>query len=133
VLDENQGEVWAKLDAGTRDYYELINRAPFRFETILKNITQAAQARPLVIQSLFMRIAGEPPPRSQWHAFCERLQEITAAGGKLKLIQIYTIARTPAESYVSPLSDQEVDQIVDLVRRETGLPVAGFYGTPVPA
>ena len=50
-----------------------------------------------------MRVNGEPPSPAELEAFCDRLNEITAAGGKLKLVQIYTIARRPAESYVTPL------------------------------
>ncbi len=129
ILDDNEGEIWAKLDAGTKEYFDQINRAPVRFETILRNITQAAQVRPLVIQSLFMRIDGQVPPRSEWHAYCDRLREITDAGGALKMIQIYTIARTPAERCVTAMSDEEVDRLVDFVRRQTSLHVAGFYGT----
>ena len=74
-----------------------------------------------MIQALFMRVAGEPPTPAELEAFCDRLNEITAAGGKLKLVQIYTIARRPAESYVAPLDDAEVDAIVELVKRRTGL------------
>lgn len=129
ILDANQGEIWAKLDAGTPEYYERINRAPFRFESILENITLAARVRPLVIQSLFMRLDGKIPPESEWQAYCDRLREIVAAGGQLKLVQIYTIARTPSETCVSTMSDEEVDRLVDLVRNETGLKVAGYYGT----
>ena len=129
VLDENQGEIWAKLDAGTEEYFQQIDRAPFRFESILNNITQAARVRPLVIQSLFMRIDGKAPPRSEWRAYCNRLRQIVAVGGALKLIQIYTIARTPSEHYVTALSDDEVDALVDFVSGETGLQVEGFYGT----
>ncbi|MHB0957634.1 MAG: radical SAM protein [Pirellulaceae bacterium] len=128
IFDANCGEIWAKLDAGTEAYYERINRAPFGFAHILQNITQAAIVRPLVIQTLFMRIDGQPPSQSERKAYVERLQEITAAGGRLKLIQIYTIARAPAESYVTPLTDDEVDDLVAYVRGGTGLPVAGFYG-----
>ena len=131
IFDANCGEIWAKLDAGTQAYYERINRAPFRFSQILQNITQAAIVRPLVIQSLFMRIDGQPPPPSEWKAYCDRLQDISAAGGQLKLIQIYTIARPPAETYVTPLTDDEVDALVQYVRRSTGLHVAGFYGASV--
>ena len=130
ILDENQGEVWAKLDAGTRQYYERVNRTPFRFDAVVENITQAARVRPLVIQSLFLQIDGQGPPDTERQAYCERLREITAAGGQLKLIQIYTIARAPSETYVSALSDEEVDRLVEFVRSETGLQVAGFYGTP---
>ena len=129
ILDQNNGEIWAKLDAGTDEYYHLIERTPIPFRQILENITAAAQVRPLVIQSLFMRVNGEPPKPAELEAFCDRLNEITAAGGTLKLVQIYTIARRPAESYVAPLADEEVDAIVALVKRRTGLNTIGYYGS----
>jgi wyosine [tRNA(Phe)-imidazoG37] synthetase (radical SAM superfamily) len=128
ILDQNQGEIWAKLEAGTDDYYKLVERTPIPFRQILDNITAAARIRPLVIQSLFMRIAGESPPAAEQAAFCDRLNEITAAGGKLKLVQIYTVARRPAESFVTPLTNAEVNALVELVRGRTGLPAAAFYG-----
>ncbi len=129
TLDQNNGEIWAKLEAGTAEYFKLIDRTPISFQQILDNITAAARIRPLVIQSLFMRVAGEAPPSAEVEAFCERLNEITAAGGKLSLIQIYTIARKPTESYVSPLVDAEVDAIVNRVRERTDLAAQAFYGT----
>jgi wyosine [tRNA(Phe)-imidazoG37] synthetase (radical SAM superfamily) len=128
ILDENHGEIWAKLEAGTEAYFKLIDRTPIPFRQILDNITAAAKVRPLVIQALFMRVAGEPPARDELIAFCDRLHEITAAGGRLKLVQVYTVARKPTESYVTPLSDAEVDAIVDLVRNRTGLVAKAFYG-----
>jgi wyosine [tRNA(Phe)-imidazoG37] synthetase (radical SAM superfamily) len=128
ILDENNGEIWAKLEAGTDEYYHLIERTPISFRQILDNITAAARVRPLVIQSLFMRVSGEPPSQAELAAFCDRLNEITAAGGKLKLVQIYTVARRPAESYVAPLSDAEVDAIVELVKVRTNLPAHAYYG-----
>ncbi|MCE9552506.1 MAG: radical SAM protein [Planctomycetes bacterium] len=128
ILDAHQGEIWAKLEAGTEEYFHLIDRTPIPFRQILDNITAAARVRPLVIQALFMRVDGQPPSAAEQDAFCDRLNEITAAGGRLKLVQIYTIARRPAESFVTPLTDAEVDALVDLVRRRTGLPTAGFYG-----
>ncbi len=129
ILDENNGEIWAKLEAGTADYFKLVDRTPIPFQQILDNITAAARVRPLVIQSLFMRVAGEPPSAAELDAFCDRLNEITAAGGQLKLVQVYTVARRPAEEIVSPLSDVEVDAIVSLVGRRTGLAAAPFYGS----
>jgi wyosine [tRNA(Phe)-imidazoG37] synthetase (radical SAM superfamily) len=128
VLDSNNGEIWAKLEAGTEDYFKLIERTPIPFRQVLDNITAAARVRPLVIQALFMRVAGEPPSQAELEAFCDRLNEITAAGGKLKLVQVYTVARRPAESYVTPLSDEEVDAIALLVRERTGLQAISYYG-----
>lgn len=128
VLDANNGEIWAKLEAGTEAYYQLVDRTTIPFARILENITQAAQRRPLVIQALFMRVYDEPPPAAELVAFCDRLNEIIAKGGKIKLVQVYTVARMPTESYVSPLSDGEVDSIVSLVRERTGLAAEPFYG-----
>jgi wyosine [tRNA(Phe)-imidazoG37] synthetase (radical SAM superfamily) len=128
ILDRNQGEIWAKLDAGSEAYFQLVDRSPVPLRRILDNITQAARVRPLVIQSLWMKIDGRPPPDEEIQAFCQHLRDITAAGGRLSLIQIYTIARRPAESRVASLSDDQVDQIAAVVARDTGLPVAAFYG-----
>ena len=132
ILDQNDGEIWAKLEAGTDEYYHKIERTPIPFRQILDNITAAARVRPIVIQSLFMRVAGEPPTQAELEAFCDRLNDIAAAGGQLKLVQIYTVARRPAESYVAPLSNAEVDAIVTLVKRRTGLPALPFYGSATP-
>jgi wyosine [tRNA(Phe)-imidazoG37] synthetase (radical SAM superfamily) len=131
ILDENNGEIWAKLDAGTSEYYHLIDRTTIPFKQVLDNITAAARKRPIVIQSLFMRVRGEPPSSDEQQAFCDRLNEIVAAGGKIKLVQIYTIARRPTETYVTPLTDAEVDHLTSLVREKTSLPAAAFYGSMV--
>jgi wyosine [tRNA(Phe)-imidazoG37] synthetase (radical SAM superfamily) len=133
ILDANNGEIWAKLEAGTDAYYHLIERTTIPFARILANITAAARVRPLVIQALFMRVHGEPPPAAEIEEFCNRLNEITSAGGKLKLVQIYTVARQPAESFVAPLTNSEVDSLAEVVGRRTGLAVAAFYGASVDA
>jgi hypothetical protein len=75
-----------------------------------------------------MRVNGQPPSQAELEAFCDRLNEITAADGQLKLVQIYTVARRPAESFVAPLTDAEVDAIVTLVRHRTSLAALPFYG-----
>jgi wyosine [tRNA(Phe)-imidazoG37] synthetase (radical SAM superfamily) len=129
ILDQNNGEIWAKLEAGTEEYFQLVDRTPIPFRQILDNITAAAKVRPLVIQALFMRVNGQPPSQRELAAFCDRLNEITAAGGKLKLVQVYTVARRPAESYVGALTDAEVDAIVALVTSRTGLTARSYYGT----
>jgi wyosine [tRNA(Phe)-imidazoG37] synthetase (radical SAM superfamily) len=128
LLDSNNGEVWAKLDAGTEDYYQLIERTKIPFRQVLDNITAAAQLRPLVIQSLFMQVHNEPPSSNEIDEFCNRLSDICNCGGRIKLVQVYTVARPPAESYVAPLSDAQVDAIAERVRTQSGLPADVYYG-----
>ncbi len=126
ILDQNNGEIWAKLDAGTEAYYQTVARSAVPFGQILQNIREAARVRPLVIQSLFMRIGGEPPSTSEQEAFCDRLEEILGAGGRIRLVQIHTIARPPAETWVAPLGDDQLDTLAKRVRARTGLNVAVF-------
>lgn len=128
ILDANNGEIWAKLDAGTADYYHTIERTPIPFQRIFDNITDAAKRRPLVIQSIFLRLEGVPPSADEIIAYCDRLNEMLAAGGEIKLVQIYTVARVPAESTVTALSNAEVDAIVETIRSRTGLTVEAYYG-----
>ena len=65
VLDANNGEIWAKLDAGTDSYYQKVSRSRVPFDRILSNLTETAKKRPIVIQTLFMRLHGEMPSRGR--------------------------------------------------------------------
>ena len=131
ILDQNQGEIWGKLDAGTADYYHLIDRTKIPFQQILDNLLLAAKTRPIVIQWLFMSVNGEPPSEQEIEQYVERLKEIVAGGGQIKLVQVYTVARRPTESYVKSLSDQAVDSIAQKVREFAGLPAECYYGRDV--
>src|SRR3990167_365925 len=107
LLDRHNGEIWAKLDAGTEQYYKLVDvtKIPFR------------------------RILGVPPDEKEITAYCNRLREITAKGGRIHLVQVYTVARRPAQPYITPLSNEEVETIAQQVRK-IPLAVAVFYGSP---
>lgn len=126
TLDDNNGEIWAKLDAGTEEYYQLVERTKIPFQQVLDNIKLAAQVRPIVIQSLFMRINDQPPTDHEIEAFCDRLTEVTQDGGQLKLVQIYTVARRPAESFVTPLEEDEINGIARQVRKRVGVAAEVF-------
>lgn len=127
TFDENNGEIWAKLDAGTEEYYKLVERTTIPFSQILENIALAARIRPIIIQSLFMRIDGVPPTSQEIEAFCIRLNEIVQTGGTIETVQIYTIARPPAESNVTSLLQEEVNGIAETVATKTGLNVERYY------
>lgn len=63
-MDEHNGELWAKLDAGTEDYFKRIANTRFPFDKILANILATSQERPIKIQTCFMNVRDEmPPPR----------------------------------------------------------------------
>jgi len=122
LLDANNGEIWAKLDAGTEEYYRLVNRPGHPLQHVLDNILTAARIRPVVIQSLFMRLHNEPPAAAEISAYVERLRALGAQGGHIGLVQIYSIARRPAEPFAAALNADELERIAAPVRA-LGLPV----------
>jgi len=134
ILDSCNGEIWAKLDAGTDEFFQTVNRPQpmVPLSRVVENIKQVARGREIVIQSLFFRFEGEPPLQAEVVAYCNRLNEIIGSGGRIKLIQIYTVAREPAEASVEPLGDGELEAIAGAVRAAVrGMPVETFYGRSV--
>ncbi len=125
LLDQHNGEIWAKLDAGTEEYFRLVTRARCRLEQVLESIRAAARLRPIVIQSLFLRVHGQPPPPDEIAAYVARLRWLCEQGAQVKLVQVYTVVRRTAESYVAPLTAEELEGIGTLLR-PLGMPVAVF-------
>jgi wyosine [tRNA(Phe)-imidazoG37] synthetase (radical SAM superfamily) len=125
LLDQHNGEIWAKLDAGTEEYFQLISRARFRLQRVLDGILSTARIRPIVLQSLFMRTHGQLPPADEIAAYVERVRWLLDQGARLNLIQVYTVARRTAEPFVAPLSSAELEAIATSVR-PLGVPVAVF-------
>jgi wyosine [tRNA(Phe)-imidazoG37] synthetase (radical SAM superfamily) len=126
ILDQNQGEIWAKLDAGTEGYYRLIDRTSIPFQRVLDNLVLAAKVRPIVIQSLFMQVHGVAPTTEEITAYVERLREIGQAGGLLNRVQVYTVARQPTESFVTPLPAEQVHAIAQRVTQEVGITAEAY-------
>lgn len=126
IMDANQGEIWGKLDAGTEPYFRQVNRSFVRFERILKNLLETARVRPIVIQSLFFKIHGEPMSSEELMAYCGRLKDIVAQGGRIREVHAYTIARPTPETWATRLDFQELNAMADIIRTQTGLPVLTF-------
>ena len=130
LLDKHQGQIWAKLDAGSEAFYHFIDKTRIPFQRILDNITQAARQRPVYIQTLFTRIDGQPVDPSEIEAYADRINAISAEGGKITAIQLHTIARPPADPRVSSLKDNELDAIAADIRSRLSLsvPIEIYYG-----
>ncbi|MFT3785089.1 MAG: hypothetical protein QM770_02850 [Tepidisphaeraceae bacterium] len=127
-LDTHNGEIWAKLDAGTEAYYEQIERSSVPLTRILDNLLLAGRVRPIVIQTLFMRLHGQAPTQDEINAYIGQLRVLIAGGCQIKLVQVYTVARSTAETYATPLEAVRLDGISAQVREQTGLNVETYYG-----
>ena len=86
-----------------------------------------------MIQTLLFALDGAPPPPEEIQAYCGRLRQILDGGGQIRLVQVHTIARNPAEASASPLADRDLDALADTIRRSVApVPVETFYGAEPP-
>ena len=120
LLDANGGEFWMKLDAGTEDFFKKVNRpaASLTLDTICKNILSIAKDRSVVIQTLLFRYDGQLPSEGEILAYCQRLRDILIGGGQIRLVQIHTVARNPAETFVSYLPEPELRALAGCIAKE---------------
>ena len=133
ILDASNGEIWAKLDAGTEAYYRVTNQSKIPLRRVLANILAAARIRPVVIQSLLLCLNGKGPSEREIQAYCRRLSEIVAAGGHIAKVQLYTVARRPAVAEAEPLPNEVLQRIGKIVRGGVGVNVEIYHcSTAVP-
>jgi wyosine [tRNA(Phe)-imidazoG37] synthetase (radical SAM superfamily) len=114
-------EVWAKLEAGTQEYMNRVNRPDCPLEKILANILCVARQRSVVIQTLFPSIAGEAPPAPEIEAFVQRLGALKEAGAQISLVQLYSATRPTPHSECGHLPLRTLSHIAQRVREATGL------------
>jgi len=114
-------EIWAKLDAGTQDYMNIVNRPGIPLDLVLRNIRELACRRPVIIQSLFPLIDGAEPPEGEILAYAKALRELKDAGAHIPLVQIYSAHRTAMNPACDHLPLRSLSRIARTVREVSGL------------
>lgn len=107
LLSELNGEIWAKVDAGSQEYFELINQYKISLDKIVENIKSIHPKIRLQIQTCFMKVKGETASDSEILLYKKRIETILKTR-EIDTIQIYTIARDPAQDYVDAIALQDL-------------------------
>jgi len=126
LLLANHGEIWAKLDAGTEEYYHRIDRSAVPFQTILDGITQFARRDPVILQTLFSRLNGEEPGEAELAAYIERVQKILESGGQVRYIQLHSVCRPPICAEAQTLEPEILREYAGKITEKTGVEVRVF-------
>lgn len=127
-LGEGGYEIWAKLDGGTQEYFEIMAGRKVSLARVVENITLCAIELEVTIQTLFPTLDGRDPGEAQAAAVADRVNEIVSRGGKLRLLQLYTTARKPANPRIGMIEDARLDELAEVIRQRTDVPVEVFYG-----
>ena len=119
-------EIWIKLDAGSQEAMDRINRSPVPLATILANIRDLGRTRPVVIQSMFVELDGQLPDRHELAEYSQRLMELKAGGAQIALVQVYSATRPNHSRRCRHLSLRVLSEIAARVHQQTKLNVEVF-------
>ena len=114
-------EVWAKMEAGSQEYMDRVDRPDCRLEQVLENILRLARQRPVIIQSLFPLIRGEPPSTAEIEAYAQNLRRLKESGAEIPLVQIYSATRPTPNAACEHLPLRTLSHIAQRVREVAGL------------
>ena len=122
----SRDEVWAKLDAGSQDYMNRVNRTDLRLEKVLANMLLIGRERPLVIQSLFPLLDGQDPPAQEIELYLQQLLTLQREGARISQVQIYSAHRPSHHPNCGHLPLKSLSRIAQRVREFTGLKAEVF-------
>jgi wyosine [tRNA(Phe)-imidazoG37] synthetase (radical SAM superfamily) len=122
----SEDEVGTKLDGGTDAYIRRVNGSMTPLEKILSNILLIGRQRPVVIQSLFPAINGEPPSDFEIDEYAQRLKELKEKGAQISQVQIYSATRPMALAGCTHLPLRTLSRIAQTVRKVSGLKAEVF-------
>jgi wyosine [tRNA(Phe)-imidazoG37] synthetase (radical SAM superfamily) len=121
-----QDEIWAKLDAGTPEWFRRVNQPEVPYDHLLDNLRLMGRERSLVIQSLIPRLAGSAFPADQRAAFVSQLRELRGARTQIDRVQIYSVSRPAVAAACSHAPLNELSGLARQIRDEVGVPAAVY-------
>ena len=77
---------------------------------------------------MFFRNGNEGPSGNAIQLWRQRLADLLAKGGRIRLVQVYTVARTPANKKLGALGRSELEGIADSLE-VLGVPVEVYPGS----
>lgn len=135
ILRNSNGQLWAKLDAGTEERFQRINRPAgnLTLQQVCEGILTVSRDMPVVLQTLLFRLAGQGPDERELVAYAKRVRHILDADGQIELIQLHTLARPPAETDAGYLPEPELRTHARFLQAALPeIPIEVYPGSDVP-
>jgi len=114
---EHLTEIWGKLDAGTDDFLQSINRPRKKISiaTIENNLKHIVSKYPLRIQTMLCEV----PSETQIESYAEIVQRIYDSNPQnLLSVQLYSVVRQTAESSVKSLPREFLEHVKEKLQEK---------------
>jgi wyosine [tRNA(Phe)-imidazoG37] synthetase (radical SAM superfamily) len=113
ILNFN-GEIWGKLDAGTDEWLNFINRPQkkINMELIENNLKYAISKSPLRIQTMLCEAEGRSPSETEIESYAGIVQRIYQTNPEnLLSVQLYSVVRQTSENSVKLLPMEFLENV----------------------
>jgi histidinol dehydrogenase len=121
-------DIWLKLDAGTPQWYQKMNRSAIPFDDLLAKIKEFASCAPVTIQTMLCEIDGLAPSEDEalaWEALVLELNAAVKGKSGLRKVQIYGKARpSPEDPMACALPANCLEERAESLRRALAVAAA---------
>ncbi|HQN64694.1 MAG TPA: radical SAM protein [Methylophilus sp.] len=110
-MQQCNGEVWFKVDAGTEAGYERINSIHMRPSAVVKRLRACASRCETWVQTCVFALDGEPPAHQEVDAYLALLGQVADV---VKGVLVYGVVRQsyqPEASRISPVPQDWLDKL----------------------
>jgi len=108
--------IWAKLDGGSPVMHRLLSGAEFEYGRIVDAIAAFAARVPVTLQAMVCRDSRSGQVLFDTEGYLATLQCLGQKKVRIAAIQLYTVARPPAEPWIEGLDDAQMRAIAGRVR-----------------
>ena len=129
LMGDSNGEIWIKLDFWDQSSLQVINRSKIKIDRLKAKLINVSQINPVVVQSCFFKGNQQKYADSYYQPFVQNLKNMVAEGFCINRIQVYTLARLPADSTLHPWDRDTMDRIGKLIQTECSIKTEVFYGS----
>ena len=120
-LTSQNGEIWGKLDAGTDEFLQFIDRPQKKINiaSIENNLKFAVSKFPLRIQTMLCEEQGQIPSKAEIESYTQIVRRIYEANPQnLLSIQLYSVVRQTADNSVKSLPREFLENVKSILQNE---------------
>ncbi len=131
-LPPDSGEIWFKLDYWNQKSLKLINRTRLSSDQLISNLILLGKGHPLVIQSCLFRWDSEEFTEEIYQPYLDQLKHILHEGAQIKLLQLYTLARPPADNKAQAWTNDEMNRLGRFINKQIDIKTEIYYAKGKP-
>lgn len=119
-------EVWAKLDGGAPATHKILSGSEFEYGRITDAIAAFATRVPVKLQTMLCLDARSGELLFDADGYISTLRSLLQRGARIRAVQLYTVARRPAEPWIAGVEDARMRAYAATIRAALSRDIANI-------